>query len=186
MCLNGILIILNESYLRNGQWKRDTVTLCCLLQSRKSISHVKGVLLTPTGRRTPLLPEVGNLGPEACISKSCYFFNLLPQAQTPFRFFTNWAPQTQVSLLCQFLTNLLLLCLKSIKAAYFGYFLGSISMRPLCTQLKLVSFLLICLVPILLVQPQELKRGRGGISSSQHYKWNVCIHLKFICWNLNP
>ena len=36
-----------------------------------------------------------------------------------FRFFTNWSLQTWVSFRCHFLTNLLFLCLKSIKAAGF-------------------------------------------------------------------
>ena len=43
------------------------------------------------------------------------------QAQTLFRF-TKCAPKTEASLSPQFLANLLLLCLKSIKAACFGHF----------------------------------------------------------------
>ena len=40
------------------------------------------------------------------------------------RFFTNVLPLPQTSLPRQLLTNLLCLCLKSIKAPYFGRFFG--------------------------------------------------------------
>ena len=93
--------------------------------------------------------------------------NLLPQASVLFRLFTDWAPQTWISSSWQFFTNLLFLCLKSIKAACFGHFLGLISMRPPCTQLKFLFLLLICFVSILLlVQPQELRGVEGEIFPS--------------------
>ena len=70
-------------------------------------------------------PE-GIWGWEGQINKLCYF-NSLPQAQTLFRFFTVWAPKTQISLSCQFLINLFL-CLKTIKApclfSFLNYFIG--------------------------------------------------------------
>ena len=65
----------------------------CLPESRKKKSPGKGSLPPPGSKRTFLPPEVGNLGQEANINKPCYFFNLLPQAQIWFRFFTNWPPK---------------------------------------------------------------------------------------------
>ena len=70
----------------------------------------------------------------------------------------------------QFLKNLLFLCWMTIKADCFGLFLwevflwGPISVRPRhADELKFVFLLLICLMSsLLLVQPQELKEGRGG------------------------
>ena len=61
---------------------------------------------------------------------------------------------------CQFLTNLFL-CLKNIKAAFSGHFLGLISMRPLYAQINFFHLLIFILI-LLLIQPQEPKRGRGG------------------------
>ena len=54
--------------------------------------------------------------------------------------------------------------LKTIKVACFGYFLGAISVRLLCTRTKVfLCLLLICLMRIFLpIQPKELKRDRGG------------------------
>lgn len=66
------------------------------------------------------------------VYEPCYFFNLLPQAQTLFRFFTNWAFKTQVSLSCQFLTNLLFPCLQSVKLPAFDHVLSATSMEPPC------------------------------------------------------
>lgn len=45
-----------------------------------------------------------------------------------------------VSLSCQFLTNVFFLCLKNRKAASFGYFLGPISMKASCAQIKMYFF----------------------------------------------
>ena len=42
-------------------------------------------------------------------NKHCCFFNSLPQAQILLRLLTHWTPKAQVSLPCQFLTDLLFL-----------------------------------------------------------------------------
>ena len=118
-------------------------------------------------RRTPLSPEIGNLGQETYINKPNYFFDLLPKVQTLFSFFTNQASKTQVSSSCQLLTSLMLLCLKSIKTSCFGRLSGSISMRTSCTQFKIcfLFLLLMCLLSILLLaQPQEPKRVEISLS----------------------
>ena len=103
----------------------------------------------------------------ACLQIGCL--------HSPFPGFHNWLEQLtepikhpNLTLSCQFLSNLLFLCLKSIKAVCFGHFVGTISMRPCCSPFKLFLFLLlICPVLIsLLVQLQELMRCRVGGSSS--------------------
>lgn len=54
---------------------------------------MEGALHEYEDRRKRLSPEMENFsGQEAYISKSHWFFNLLPQAQTLFRVFPNWAP----------------------------------------------------------------------------------------------
>ena len=73
----------------------------CLSGSRKPISHVKGALPASGCGTGALITKDRRSGQEAGINKSCYFFNLLPQDQTLFKFFTNWAPKTQASLSCQ-------------------------------------------------------------------------------------
>ena len=64
---------------------------------------------------------------KGCINKLCYFFtNLLPQ----------------LSLSCQFFTNLMFLSLRSIKAACFGHFFEfHISMSSCMYKIKIVFFL---------------------------------------------
>ena len=62
MCHFGIVIILNESYLRNSQCK-DALTLLCPSESRKEISHMKGIHPVPRRWKPSLSPETGNLGP---------------------------------------------------------------------------------------------------------------------------
>ena len=65
---------------------------------------------------------------------------------------------------CLFFINLLFLCLKSIKATCFGHLLNCISETSVhMIKILFLFLLLIFFVSILLlVQPQELKRSRGG------------------------
>ena len=56
--------------------------------------------------------------------------------------------QAQVSLPCQFLMNLLFLCLKGIKAASFGHFLSCILGDLHMYEINLDFLLLICLASI--------------------------------------
>ena len=132
----------------------------CLPESRKEIS-VKGTFLG-SGDRTPLSPEIGNVGQEASINQLYYFFS-----------FTT--PKPKLCLLIQYLLiehpkyvfvlsspHKCILCLKSIKAACFGHFLGLISMRPPCTQLKFLFLLLICFVSVLLLVQPRTQDGEGG------------------------
>ena len=91
--------------------------------------------------------------------------NVLPQV----RFCLDWSliklPHPKFLSPAKFLTHLLLLCPKSIKAVCFDYFLVPISVRPPCAQVKIsFSFLpsISLLSILLLVQPQELKRSRRG------------------------
>lgn len=112
---------------------------------------------------TSLLPKTGNFGPRRFVISLLIFY-----------------PKPKPLLACHVFTNLLFLCLKGIKAAYFGHFSSPISMVPPYTWIKMCFFLYLllnCLVSIsLLVQPQKLQRDRGEISPSQHssfYKaWN--------------
>ena len=70
--------------------------------------------------------------PRPCLDSS------LIEHPKPLVFFVLW-----VSLPPKFFTNLLLLFLKSIQVAYFGHFLGPVSMIPQCAKLKFVSFFLL-------------------------------------------
>ena len=147
----------------NDQCKRDTVTLLPVsLKTGKKNSHVRGALST-SGSRT-LITRGGRFEPRS-LYRQTLLLNLLSQAQTPFRFFTNWGPK--LKFLTPVNSHKFIVCLKSINTASFGYF-GRISMRPLCSPFKLFLFLLlICPVLIsLLVQLQEPRRGRGESSSS--------------------
>lgn len=113
---------------------RETLSSSFLLfWKQEIISHMKGTLPASRGR-TPLTPESGNSGWEACINEPHYFF--ITQVYIQFRFFTTWVPENLFFLFCQFLTNLLIY-LKNIKAACFGHFLGPISMKPPCALIKI-------------------------------------------------
>ena len=118
ICLNGILIISKE-LLKKWPIQRDTLLLLSVALNAGNKSLMWKVYFLPVEIEGH--PE-GIWDWEAQIKKLCYF-NSLPQAQTLFRVFTVWAPKPQISLSCQFLINLFL-CLKTIKAACFGYFLG--------------------------------------------------------------
>ena len=85
----------------------------------------------------------------------------------PWYFFTNLLAQAQMSLSCQFFTNLLFSCLKGTKDACFGHFFEScICMGSYTYKVKFVFFLLICLVSIeLLDQPKNLEGKRGKLFS---------------------
>ena len=138
-------------------------------------------------------PE-GIWGWEGKINKLCYF-NSLPQVQTLFRFFTVWAPKTQISLSCQFLINVFL-CLKTIKAACLGYFFG-----PFLFFFKLFYLFalgLTCsmwdLVPWLVIKPGPPTLGARSLSHwttrevplgsflwGLRHKVKVCFVLFFSC-----
>ena len=62
-----------------------------LPESREWVSHVKAVPPASGYRKTPLTLEVENLKLKNLCEQTCYFSNLLPQVQTLFRFFINWA-----------------------------------------------------------------------------------------------
>lgn len=165
----------------------------CLPESRKEIS-VKGTLVE-SGDRTPLSPGMGE-----CRRRSLYKPALLllliyyPQAQTLFvnRFFLLIERPKYVFVLSS--PHKFILCLKSIKAACFGHFLGLISMRPPCTQLKFLFLLLICFVSVLLLVQPRTQDGEGRISPSLIlcYKINHICHpllytsCPFWPWNLHP
>lgn len=69
--------------------------------------------------------------------RSCLDSSLIKHLK-PLIFFVLW-----VSLSGKFFTNLLLLFLKSIQVAYFGHFLGPVSMIPPCAQIKICFFFLL-------------------------------------------
>ena len=72
-------------------------------------------------------------------------------------FFIHEIPKAYLSVACQFLINLLFLCLKEIIAACFGHFLGLILIRPPYVRIQICFFFSCCLASILLLfQPQEL------------------------------
>ena len=103
---------------------------------------MKVTFLELGGGETSLSPERGNSGPQKNIWTTLdpfYFFtNLLPQAQTLFRIFTNSATKPRVLCLVSS-SETDCLCLKIIKASCFGYPLSPISMRSLYIQIIFFS-----------------------------------------------
>ena len=85
------------------------------LKSRKNNSHVK--VNFPATRKIDRLATVREFRAEKTILKLCLHSSLI-------------STQAQVSLFCQFLTNLLFICLEGIKTACFGHFFGTMYMRP--------------------------------------------------------
>ena len=71
--------------------------------------------------------------------ETCYFFNVLPQAQTLLRCFTKLSNQ-DLNFFVLSISYTFIICLKIVKASCLGHFLGPISKRPLKYELKLVSF----------------------------------------------
>ena len=147
--------LFQRSYLRNGPCQRDTLLLLSVALNAGNKSLMWKVYFLPV--EVEGHPE-GICDWEAQIKKLCYF-NSLPQAQTLFRVFTVWAPKPQISLSCQFLINLFL-CLKTIKAACFGYFLGPflfffnlfylVALGLTCSMWESSSLLLLLLLLLLL------------------------------------
>ena len=103
------------------------------LKSRKNNSHVK--VNCPATRKIDRLATVREFRAEKTILKLCLHSSLI-------------STQAQVSLPCQFLMNLLYLCLKGIKAASFGHFLGCILGDLHMYEINLDFLLLICLASI--------------------------------------
>ena len=95
---------------------------------------------------------------EASVNKLCSFFHLLPQSHILFQFFTNWAPKTGF-FFCHFLTNLQFLCLRSIKAACFGYFLGPISLNLCVNELKFVSPINLSWINFIIIPATRTQQG---------------------------
>ena len=62
-----------------------------------------------------------------------------------------WGAVAFSNLSCQFITNLLFFCLKSIKAACFGYILGLVSMRAPYIQIKSVLLFFLLLINFVLI-----------------------------------
>ena len=96
-CINQWRIILSESNLKK-RWGKAT-----LAENKPLTSKVHSLHLRVEGH--PYHQRQRVQGQESCISRSCYFFNLLPKLKL-FTFFINQAPKP-VSLSCQILTNLL-------------------------------------------------------------------------------
>lgn len=79
---------------------------------------------------------LGDVGFFVSLSLSLNHFGLFTSSSSTI----NFASSDDSSLSCQFLSNLLLLCLKSIKAACYGHFLGHTSLRLPCARTKISFF----------------------------------------------
>ena len=122
------------------------------------------------GEETSLSPEMGNSGPRRRINKLYYFF-------------TNLVPQAQTSLSCHFLTNVLFLGLKGIKAICFGHFFESHISVSSHTYGINICFLFCYLPSVYFIRPSEEPRREqrksfpplqfwcpvGGASLAGHY-----------------
>lgn len=98
-----------------------------------------------------------------------------------FRFFTNWTSKPLVSSSCQFLTNVLFLCLKT-KSCLLWPFLRSHFCGPpthvnenwfLFLFLNYLVYFLLYSPFLLVVQPQELMMGWGGKFSPPQHRFMV-------------
>ena len=111
----------------------------------------------------PLITRVREFCRDDCVNKPCYFFYLLSLSPSSV-YILNQTPKAQVSLSCQFLTNLLFLCLKNTKVAYFDHFLGAILWELHTQELEFVYFApgnLPC-VNFIISPATRSQRGRGG------------------------
>lgn len=109
ICHLGILIILNEKYLRNSRCGKDTLSILRLHESRRWIFHEKGTLPIPGGIEDIFITRHKEFRAE----KSSWT-NLV--MASPFTIHS-LRPSS-----CQFFTNVSFLCLKGIKASCVGHF----------------------------------------------------------------
>ena len=124
----GMLIILNQCNLKNSLRKKDILTvLLCLLKAGQ-ISHVKGILVAPKGKESSVLPYTAN----SWLRRLC--------EHTLLGFLTNYYPS---------LTQLLVFCLKNIKAACFGHiFRLHIYDTSICKKVNLIFSLFVYVMSI--------------------------------------
>ena len=130
----GILIILNESCLRNSLCKD---TLVATVPSEAGNNCLMWKVPSCTRRGEGILPSgCGVQGWAGCVNKPYYLSTKsLLWAQTP--------------LSCQFFKNSLLPCLKGMKAACFGHFFEShIFMGSCMDEIKFVFLLFFCFMSI--------------------------------------
>lgn len=121
------------------QGGHSDLPFCLLKAGSKSLMWKVHSFYLEVEGQTPLWPELGNASLKVCTDKPCYF-NWLFQAQT-LSDSSVIEHSKSVSFYSQFLTNVLFLCLKSKKAACLNHFLGPITMRCSCTQIKFSSII---------------------------------------------
>lgn len=90
------------------------------------MSCVKGILPVPGGRETYLSSEIENLELRRLYKHKAYFF------------FNNLLPQVQISLFCQFSTNILFICRKDINVLVIS--LSLIFLQGFCTYIIEIFF----------------------------------------------
>ena len=114
-------------------------------------------------RETPLSSELRNSGPESCINKTCYFFtNLLAKSKLCLDF-PLMSTQTEVSLSCQFFTNIPFLCLEGVKSWLGHHFSDCHFWSPVVKSIKLLFLLLIRSQFNFIISPAiRTPRGKGG------------------------
>ena len=129
-----------QSHLRNSQPSVSLLSVSLKAENRPLIWRVDSLYLEV---ERLLYHRDRNSGWGACINKSCYFFILLLQAQTLFRFFTNEHPKPKFLVLSaphKFIVSLS----KKYKRCLLCYFLNTISMRPLSTGISFSPANLFC------------------------------------------
>lgn len=94
ICFNGIVIIWIKITEGTVDVEVHFDSLLCLLKAGNKSLMWKLHPLHLEVERQPYHQREGIWSRKACINKSCYFSNLLPQVQTLFRFFPNWGTQT--------------------------------------------------------------------------------------------
>ena len=102
----------------NGRSRKITLTLPPRLSSLKQVLKLPCERRVPCTRRREGL-EMGKLGPRTLYKQTLLNSPFSPVTSPPL---TTHSPNPSS---CQFFTNLLLLCLKGIKASYSGHFFGS-------------------------------------------------------------
>lgn len=161
---------------------RETLSSSFLFFWRQEIiSHMKGALPASRGR-TPLTPESGNSGWEACVNEPHYF--LITQVYIRFRFFTTWVPES-LSFFVLSVPHKFINLSKKYKGCLLWPLLRShFYETSMCRNSNVFLFLLlIChVLMLLLFHAQEPKRVEGEISPSLithiSYKWMLYARLQ--------
>ena len=108
------------------------------LPEAENTSHVKGILPAPGGKRTPLSRD-REFEAETPVETNLVTF-LTDHPKPKLCLDSSPVEHPKPICLCPMNSSHIYPCLKSIKAACFGRFLGPMPTRPPCAQIKMCFF----------------------------------------------